>query len=63
MSFEARAEEMGIPLGEFLRREGVIDEVIAAQLASLDPAVAAQGGNTGKPGPQRIEKIFSRLKR
>ena len=61
-SFERRAEDLGIPLPEFLHREKRIDQAIAAQLASLDPAVAAQGGQTGKVGPQRIERIFSRLK-
>jgi len=62
-SFEARALDLGISLADFLRREAVIDMVIAQQLASLNPAIAAQGGNTGKPGPQRIERIFSNLKR
>ena len=57
-----RALDLGITLREFLIREKVIDRVRAEQLASLDPAVAAQGGQSGKPGPQRIERIFGRLK-
>lgn len=60
--FELRARELGITLDEFLEREKRIDQVIAAQLASLDPAVAASGGQSKKPSPARIERIFSRLK-
>ncbi len=63
-SFEVRAEELGVSLGEFLRREGVIDKVIAEQLATQDPAIAAQGAKkTKKRSPNRIEMIFSNLKR
>lgn len=61
-SFKCRSEALGISLSEFLQREQIIERVIAAQLASLDPAVAAQGGQSSKPGPHRIERIFERLK-
>jgi hypothetical protein len=61
-SFELRAAELGISMQEFLAREEIIDRVRAAQLASLDPAMAVSGGQTSKPSPQRIERIFSRLK-
>ena len=61
-SFDVRAAELGITMTEFLKRETLIDQVIAAQLASLDPEIAVSGGKTSKPGPQRIECIFARLK-
>ena len=61
-SFALRADNLNISLQELMAREAIINKAIDQQLASLDPELAAQGGNTGKPNPQRIERIFCQLK-